>query len=299
MGINKRAWAILSQDEQTALSLQHGLSKSTWQSGEIMDKSHYKYLEIEQRAKRFLRVFTDHLKLYDEIVPEYIRGNGAVVKYFRYCIELRLKPQQVLDKINSEYDDRFYTKPIINKKIVKVLKAWEESDNAHEVVLFNLVKDFDRWNNFRILPKEIQEPSAFKRRVKNVYKHQIKVFKNIPKLSLQLLRKKLEIKKEPCWYLPLLIGMTPTVIRIRNTQTCLNLLNEITFYAYEQEEDAKTYIEALFHYLAKENKDCKDGLDFWPVYRESIKKAINYNTIQNITPTRKYLEVAIKKIEFV
>ena len=44
--MKSKAWQILNKDEKTALMLTFNQKKSSWEAGDIMDKSHYKYLEI-------------------------------------------------------------------------------------------------------------------------------------------------------------------------------------------------------------------------------------------------------------
>jgi hypothetical protein len=48
--LTSKAWGLLTEEEQTALKLQLGLGKSSWQASEIMGKAHYKYLEIKKRG---------------------------------------------------------------------------------------------------------------------------------------------------------------------------------------------------------------------------------------------------------
>ena len=74
-------------------------------------------------------------------------------------------------------DDLYFSIREFRDKLV--IKNLEQLHNAKSVVDQNtaiLIREFDRWNNFRILPREIQEPSAFKRRNKN---YDIRNLKNL------------------------------------------------------------------------------------------------------------------------
>lgn len=298
--LNKVAWEMLTHDEKAALTLQLGMGKSTWQSGEVMEKSHYKYLEIKQRGEYFLKIFTEHLNLFDSIIPPNINGNKDVITYFKMCIGERAKPMWALETINKSRKAnnlREMTKSQLNDKIIKQLEEWEYSSNAYDNTTFNLIMDFDRWNNFRILPKSIQEPSAYKRRVKNVYKKQIKITMSINTLSLDKLIKQYQTKNKGCWW-PFLYNGEPKLIKVKVNNQSWKIFKEVGLYIFDFKEDANEYLEAIHEYVSKPKKECTDGLVFWPIYREKIKKAKNYSDIQQITPSRRYLTMALNKIEF-
>jgi hypothetical protein len=291
--INKQAWDLLSPDEKTALSLQLGLSKSSWESGEIMQKSHYKYLEIKYRAEFFLKFFSDHLALYDQLIPDYIKGNEHVMKYLKLCVEKRYKPMDAIKELKV-------AKAVINEKLIAQMEIWERSESPYDTVIYNFVKEFDRWNNFRILPRDIQEPSAYKRRIKNSYKKQIKITCSINTFSLDKLFKLYGRPKEDeqSGFLTVLYGGLPQVWKVKLNSSSTKIFNSLGLYYFNEEPGAWDYIQAVHDYNTKGKKACTDGLDFWPKYRELIKKAANYLEVQKMTPNRKHLQVALSKIEY-
>lgn len=293
--LNDKAWNMLTMDERSALRLQLGLGKSSWQSGEIMKRSHYKYLEIKYRAEHFLKLFTEYINLFGEVIPPNVSGNKDVLNYLRLCIEDRMKPMAALEILNKE---KRIIKSVLNEKIINQVEEWQDSKNAYEVTLYNLVMDFDRWNNFRILPKAVQEPSAFKRRIKNSYKKQIKVTTNIPTISLDKLIKHYQTKNNPSVWVPLIYKNQPAVFKMKLNNQSYSIFKTIGLYVFDYKKDAEEYIEAVAEYTGKGKKACTDGLDFWPKYREQIKKAKNYMDIQKITPSRKYLQTALSKLEY-
>lgn len=69
----KKAWSCLIDKEQQSLFLQLSESKSSWEAGEILKLSHYKYLEIRERSEKFFRLFSDFLRntllSFDQTVP--------------------------------------------------------------------------------------------------------------------------------------------------------------------------------------------------------------------------------------
>lgn len=296
MKINEKVLSALTEDEKTSLTLQHGMDKSTWQGGEIMNRSHYKYLEISYRASHFFKIFHEHTNTLGDLVPDYLEGDKEVITYFRECIQSRKKPLIVLIELNNERrknGEIKLQKTALNEKIRVQMSKWLESQDMVNLTFHDFVKEFDRWNNFRILPKSIQEPSAYKRRVQKLYKKHLKILKTLHPLSQKKLLKLFENPKGKI-YLPLL----QEVHTILETPQSMEILSELGLYVFVEKEKAEEYREQVFAYINKVNRECRDGLNFWPKYRELIKQAKNYQTVQNITPSRKYLQMAVQKLEF-
>lgn len=294
--LNMKAWGSLTQDEQTSLTVQQGMQKSSWQGGEIINRSHYKYLEINYRAKQFLKMFTEHLEAYDRLIPDFLEGDKLVVFFFQRCLEERKKPMEVISQIKEKHR---INKSMMNERIIDQLDKWEDSDDAHEKNVFELVKEFDRWNNFRILPKCIQEPSAYKRRLKNVHKKHLKMIAALHPLSLRkFLKHFIAPGTKTGIYMPMIIQGNPLIYTIKNNKQSREILNTIGIYVFTDTKKAKEYLESIELYMSKKKKECKDGLEFWPKYRDLIKEAINYSEVQKISPTRKHLLMAQQKLEF-
>lgn len=299
--INENAFSMLLEDEKMALGLQIGMQKSSWESGEILGRSHYKYLEIKYRAEKFLRLFTEYLGYYRDVLPTFLEGQAYVIQYFSLCISKRMKAYHALEEINKQ--PKKITKSQLNDRIIEVIEHWQKTqDNVHHLMALHLVLEFDRWNNFRILPKEIQEPSAYKRRLKNAYKKHLKVLIHIPNISITKIISLYELKrgKKSFLYWPFLNNQgTYSIIRVKTSKGSLDCFNALCLYLFRDQGTAEEYIVAGYNYLTKVDRDCKDGLDFWPIYRELIKKAENYENIQNIIPQRKYLDTALKNLQFI
>ena len=67
---------------------------------------------------------------------------------------------------------------VTNRNIERNMKRLRESDDEWDKDTARIVFEFDRWNNFRILPKMLQQPSAFKRRANKKDKIYIKYLLN-------------------------------------------------------------------------------------------------------------------------
>lgn len=289
---NNKAWMLLVEDERLALNLNLGLRKSTWKAGEIMKKSHYKLIEIKDRAKTFLKIFTYHFQEYGELIPKDMQITPDLREYLTLTIIKRLPINKAIREIDSPlYHHQVTREKVISDEIIK----WKSSVSLSQKDLYNLVLDFDRWNNFRILPKNMQEPSAFKRRDKNRLKKHLKLGTSISPLAYKIIKKKYQYtsnRKINAGYL-ILISEEPRrteIIKILANPENLADLSRSSLYIFDDENIATVYLQLILEYIRKEDKHCSEGLRFWPKYREIIKKAINYNLIQNIIPSRKNLE---------
>lgn len=295
--VNKLAWETLTEDEKTALTLQLGMQKSSWESGEIMTRSHYKYLEIKYRAEFFLKFFTEHIDVFGRLIPDELTGDKLIIKFIRLCIEKRHKPMQAMEILNQEEEVKVH-KSEVNERLIAQMKQWEKLDEAFGKITFDFIKEFDRWNNFRILPKSIQEPSAYKRRLKNVYKKHLKIITCIHPLSLAKLLKLYETNRNPYLYMPVIKEGVGYIHKMKVNQQSLSIINDIGLYLFKEIKDAQEYLGEIEGYVSKKKKECTDGLNFWPKYRELIRKADNYYEVQKITPTRRYLQLALQKLTY-
>lgn len=292
--INPKAFSILMESEKQAMAIQHGMNKSSWAAGEMMKRSHYKYLEIKQRAEQFLRMFTEHYNLFDEVIPHGFGCPHDVRAYLNTCIEKRFKPGDAVECLKVDFPS--INKAKINEKLVDVMWNWEKSSDPQIAQIVHIVKEFDRWNNFRILPPSIREPSAFKRRVKNTQKKHLRILASISTRTIKKIRDNYECKNNNYIYFPYL-SPTPRVMKVKATKEPIEALSKASLYLFKNKEKALEYIELVYQYVLGGKRDCKNGLIFWPKYREIIKSATNYTRIQNITPNRKYLRLAMEKLE--
>ena len=58
------AWDCLTEQERASLMFIQGKGLSTWEAGEILKMSHYKYLELKARAEKLFKLFSDYFELH-------------------------------------------------------------------------------------------------------------------------------------------------------------------------------------------------------------------------------------------
>jgi hypothetical protein len=296
---NKLAWGILSDDEKGALvlSIQHG--KSTWQAGEIMNKAHYKYLEIQARANHFFKMFTLYFESTGNIkIPMDI----ALNRDFREFILLTVFERRTLkEAIKTLGIKSAFIVPQARTRIIgESLKQLCEDDNPIAQSLYDLIMDFDRWNNSRILPIDYQEPSAFKRRNKTRLLKHLKNLSELDPYHIKRFTDRFRAKntdRKP-YYIALLSSSFEGGYEVlpvkRKTDIIEYTSKKLRLYLFKEKVDADEFGFLVSRYLRDGNKDCKSGQRFWPLYRKSINCAVNYLEVNNIITRRKHLEKAFR-----
>lgn len=295
--INKQAWKLLREEEQLALSLKVAHSKSTWEAGEVMQRAHYKFLEIEQRAKQFLKMFTEHFIMYDgELIPDYVKIDARVKKYFESAILGRMSAKEASDSVE---DSQFKLRSVREEIIVKELSRLSKSDKAINKNIALIVFEFDRWNNWRVLPPSIQEPSAFKRRNKNNDKRNIKNLLNLNEYQIEKITERFQ-DDEGSLYMPIPCKVGEEgegIIKVLADKPIVDKLSKLGFFLFTKKVKAEEFYKLVKSYDFFNSKSCIEGQKFWPKYREMIKNSINYNAIGKRIASRKFLQGAMKEIE--
>jgi len=294
---NEQAWELLSDDEQLALTLKYGYNKSTWEAGEIMEKAHYKFLEIEARGKKFLEIFTEHYDLHDQLIPMGLQLEPRFRSYIVNTIEKRMNIREAVEKVK---DNGFLVKEFRDKVIISEMQRLMKLERVIAKNFALLVFEFDRWNNFRILPKEIQEPSAFKRRNKKNDQKNLKNILSIHSAIVEILIQKYKSNTDRCLYVPMIskfVDEDKSIIEVKRSEKAIAELSRLGYYIFTKKQRAKEFLDLLIEYKFDDKKHCKDGQRFWPKFRMSIRNAINYNNIQKKIASRKFLESALSDLD--
>lgn len=292
--LNKKAWNLLQEDERTALSLSLGYGKSTWEAGEIMNRAHFKYLEIQKRAAKFLEIFTNHFVKYKGLIADDLNLPFSFVEYLQLTILERNNISTAVKKMDSK---KYLVTSARNKFIIKEMNSLRESPKESAQELYSLIMDFDRWNNFRILPMEIQEPSAYKRRNKARNIKHIKNITTLPNFSILKITEKFHYSgKYEKLYLPIVSNFLDegySVIPVKNSRKVINKITGIGLLLFPNSELAISFAILIYNYFLKNKKTCISGQRFWPEFRVLMDKAINKKELENIHKSRTYLDNAI------
>ena len=94
-----KAWDCLTLIERQSLFLRLSENKSSWEVGEMLKLSHYKYLEVRDRSEYFFKLFSNFF----EIHPSIFRPDGPCEQQFKDYIEA------LIEKRYSRVQAREYT----------------------------------------------------------------------------------------------------------------------------------------------------------------------------------------------
>lgn len=289
----EQAWDCLTQQEQNSLFLNHSQGLSTWEAGEILKVSHYKYLEIKARSEKFFKMFSDYFMKY----PSLIRPDSPLSQVFKdYLIGSIIKRLSKEDASLYAGDSSWLLSPVKTPQIIKQMERLKASKNEWDKDLYALIMEFDRWNNHRILPRILQAPTAFKRRSTKKDKVYLRYLHRIPDFKIRAM---VDMywragKPEKRYYIAMISETFPdgyAVVPIkRDEQTVTNLTNN-KIYIFENQLDAEEFglmVKNYFENIAT----ISSALDFWKRYRELIESSINYRSINNMDFTVEKLDMA-------
>lgn len=292
----QKAWNCLTKIEQQSLFLHTSEGKSSWEAGTMMNISHYKYIEIRERSEKFFRMFADFFEKHSSIFRPDCPCERNFQDFIEGVIEHRLKKRDAI----AYMGDSTQQLPKVNRKnLIRNMKYLKESENLWDLDTRRLIFEFDRWNNFRILPSILQQPSAFKRRLNKKDKIYIKyLLERIPTFVLEKLKERFYYKVKPSkkkFWVTLISPDLYTdgyyLLPIRPEKEVLEEMNRFYIYIFEDREDADTFGYLVTSFYERTAKVIA-GQKFWPEYRYLVKKAINYNAINNIEFNVKRLDNA-------
>lgn len=211
-------------------------------------------------------------------------------------IEHRLKKR---DAVVYTGDSTQQITKVNRKNLIRNMKYLKESEDNWDLDSMRLIFEFDRWNNFRILPSILQQPSAFKRRLNKKDKIYIKyLLERIPTWVLEKLKERFYYKVKPSkkkWWVALISPDLYTdgyyLLPIRPEEEVLNEMNRFYIYVFDDKEDADTFGYLVTSFYERTAKVIA-GQKFWPEYRYLVQKAINYNAVNNIEFNVKRLDNA-------
>lgn len=283
---NDKAWACLSYQEQQSLALQTSYGKSTREVAEILNITYYKYLELKERSEKFFKMFFEYFSKYDTLIKPNSGLDYRFQSYLEGCIERRIDRCKTVEVTE---DSSMYVVKIRTKFLMKQMALLEimAKENEHDRDLYILIKEFDRWNNWRILPKKLQMPSAYKRRGNRRVKLLMKYVWRISYDKIEIIIDKFQTKskKDIVWFVVFNeenFDNGYQVIATKNRERTLEILSRLYIYVFADKTFAEMYGFLITEYHFNEKKNSKIGQKFWPSFRETIKEALNFKMINNI-----------------
>lgn len=282
----EKAWDCLTEKEQNSLFLNISQGKSTWEVSEMLKTSHYKYLEIKARSEKFFRLFSDYFYLYGDLfTPESTRITDQYFRdYLRGAMLKRLPKEEA-----SVYagDSSWLLYPVKNDQIRRNVLRLRESKDKSCRDLYALIMEFDRWNNYRILPLDLQAPSPYKRRMNKKYKAYMRYLHTLPNSKIKNLvgyfwtRDAKKNRYYTC-FISTQYREGYQVVPIPSEKSKkLEELTKLKMYVFEDRVSAEEFGLLVSTYFTEVNTQ-KRGLKFWKEFDELVTNAVNYKEINNI-----------------
>lgn len=288
-----KAWEYLVDNEKQSIYLTLGQGLSGCEAGEILGMTHYKYLELKARSETFFKIFSDYFEKHRQLIRPNNGINPAFRDYIYACLEKRLPLQEA---IIFGGEGSWSTQKIRYEEITSSMALLMVSENQWDQDLFKLIIEFDRYNNFRILPYELQAPSPYKRKSNRQAKAYFRYLRGIPRNTLIKLTKTLWYNSKKVWYIALISDSLWEngygIIPIQQTKANMQSLTIQRIYIFNEQIFAEQF--ALMVIRQPHVLTPKDGLIFWKDYQSIIQNALNYENIDHTTKIKDFYDESFK-----
>lgn len=292
----EKAWSWLTKDEQDSLLLTLTQGLSSWRASEALGITHYKYLELKARSEKLFRLFCDYLEIHHNLIPPRAPIGEHFRDFITGCIEKRLSKN---DAVIYGGDSKWYLREILANQLRFNMDNLRNSSDKWCNDLYALILEFDRWNNFRILPLDLQAPSPYRRRSQKKYKIYLRFLFQIPDFKINSLILQYNNPGRGRHYIAVISLIFPKnykLIPVSRSQKITKELSKKRIYVFENKGDAETFgLLASQYYTYTQN--IKTGQRFWNNFYDAIEKAVNFKEINHIDFNINLLEKAysIKK----
>lgn len=280
----ERAWSILDEMERSVLILNLTHGKSIREVGSILKKPHYRCLQVKERAESLFKLMINHYSNYGSLFSP----NSPTNKEFRSYIESLIEDRSTIKEAHCKSETANLMIPRLRERyIIKNMEYLGLSHDEWDKSTHNIILEFDRYNNFRILPKVLQRVSPFKRKYTKDMLRYLEGMTNHNDVRLDYLLSLVgkTKKEETCIYVVLFsyerfdFGYKVLPIYFKNKN--LNIFKENKYYLWDDIENADYFGTVVANFMYKE-KNSGIAQKFWGKYREHIKLAINYKEVNNI-----------------
>ncbi len=277
----QKAWDHLTNLEQMALQLTIVAQRSKQEAAIIMNIAPYKFNELLLRARRFFLLFTEYYETYSRLLPENVQLSPEEYSFFTAIL---LERNRANDVVKDDPQFRNLVRYPSREKLWHTYLTEIQKEGIHGQALFILLKEFDKWNRFRILPKEYQLPSPFSRRRIKQFKKIKDQLNNITDLGWEILLKEYSTTKPPLSFLPTFRMGEPRVEIVKLSRNTLAYFTNNQLPLFSSEPRAKSFIELTHDYNSLRKKSPHSSQKFWASFRLILADAINYNELLNIQP---------------
>jgi hypothetical protein len=291
-------WAHLTDLEKSTLSLITVSGRSKKEASIILNIPYYKFTEHFSRARKFFILFKEYYDKYGSIaLPK-----GLAVKpdhriFIPLLIRERLKPSEAAAKVpelialnNYRAKDQFWQE----------LFESADPENQHHEDYLNMLRDFDRWNSFRILPQRFRKSSPFLRRKNLPYKRALEKLISYTEIQWELVLKRWYSSSPPFYYIPVVFPNQgySKVEKVTKTSKSLKYLSDNTILAFESPEAPTKLSQVVLDYKSVKKPSPYLSHKFWAETRILFTEAVNFKEVLGVNK-EDYLDLTLKDRDFV
>ena len=288
----EKAYIHLTEQEKLVLSFIIINNRSFKETAAIVDISPYKIKEVYFRAKKYFLLFTDFYRSHDELFPNALAINPLFKDYITELIQSRKNPAEL------KRDPKYFEICVSYK-----LKAlWRDlfealafSGRLHYTSLYNLILEFDKWADKRILPKAFQKPSAFERRRIKVFKKVFKEMTSFGDLGYDLMQQ-LHGDKKGKGFIIAFYDKGHRLIRIKLTKGSIEYYTNLHMPVFVNEPQAIRMAD-LVQQFKTEKTNTRRAAIFWSNFRVLAMQAVNIEEIMGIK-REEFVDISQKDRDF-
>jgi hypothetical protein len=269
--IQERVWGLLTQEEQTVLSLIHARDITITSVANLLKKRAYQVKMINYRAVKIFRTWHTYLED-DPTKPLFsCKPPPAVSHFLSLIIEEGLSTHKARIEVLIK---EATTKPELEKSVMEYLETLEEKDPDLLIVF----QEIDRYR-FRFLPLKYQWPTPYRRR-------RNKAFRNLAEKIYGYDSYIYHLAHEPrpkSIYIPLVDYKTFSYVELPDRKDLRGLVtNKLGFPFFKDLSEAAYLAEVIFNYNKVRKRTPRIGRKYTFQLRVTLEKAENYKTLFKI-----------------
>jgi len=297
-------WEHLTHLEKSVLSLVIVSGKTKQEASIILNIYPYKFTEFFNRAQKLWTLFTDHYQKYLNLVPILNSISPEEYTFINLVLRSRAKPSDLISTM-PEFHSLSRT-GTVRQLWDRVLREVQLNPSDHHSDFYRVIKVFDQWNNFRILPPEYRLPSPFPRRRNREFKKIHDQLNSISEIGWAMVEKKFGTKNPPIAFIPRTDEFF-SAMSVSLTKRVLIYCTRNKLPIFSRKNQAEEFAEASYDFYRLSRTSTYSAQKFWANFRLRLQSAINYNELLGIIPgafrefssrDRAFLRKASEKLTF-
>jgi len=276
-----QAWEHLTPLEKSVLSLTLVSEKTKQEASIVLNIYPYKFTEIYSRARKLFLVFTDYYEEFSTLLPPVLEQLGVLQHFLPMVLVNRRKPSELAAIVPDFLE---LNRPqAITSFWHRILRQVQYDPTPHAQAFYGLLRTFDQWNNFRILPPEYRDPSPFPRRRNREFKKIHAQLNSISELGWSTIENQFGTTRPPLAFIPV-VGELFSSIQIRLTKNSLSYCTNNKIPVFSRKEVAQSFAEDSYDFHNLSRVSTYSAQKYWAHFRLALQSALNHDALLKIRP---------------